>query len=102
MVATIDELSIEYIEDGVVTIKQLDKIILTKGAWCTIIYRIQTWNRSTKSYNPVSYSIHRYQKRHGEYQQRSKFNISSRDQAEKIVNALANWLKKSDTAVGKR
>jgi hypothetical protein len=97
MSANVDDLTIEYIEDGVTTVKELDKIILTKGAWCTILYKLQNWNRAKELYNPVAYSIRRYQKRDGVYQQRSKFNISSIDQATKIVEALQTWLKE-DTA----
>ena len=93
MTASIDELTVEYIEDGVKTIQELNKTVLTKGAWCTIIYKIQTWNRAKEEYNPVSYTIRRYQKRNGEYQQRSRFNISSKDQAEKIIEALTKWMK---------
>lgn len=93
MSASIDDLTIEYTEDGVVTVKELDKVVLTKGAWCTILYKLQNWNKTKQEYSPVSYSIRRYQKREGVYQQRSKFNISSNDQAEKIVEHLSLWLK---------
>lgn len=93
MAETVDELTITYVEDGIETVKELDKEILTKGAWSTIIYRYQDWNRSKEEYGPDKYSIRRYQKRNGQYQQKSKFNISSRDQAEKIINALQKWMK---------
>lgn len=96
MAEFIDELTVEYIEDGVKTIKELDKIILTKGAWCTVIYKIQNWNRAKQEYNPASYTIRRYQKRSGEYQQRSRFNISSKDQASKIIDALSKWIKETE------
>ena len=90
---TVDELTIQYEEDGIATTKELDKIILTKGAWATVMYKYQDWDRSKQVYSPERYSIRRYQKRNGEYSQRSKFNISSRDQAQKIIDALNNWLK---------
>jgi hypothetical protein len=92
MASTADELTITYEEDGIETVKELDKEILTKGAWCTIIYRYQDWNRAKEDYGPDKYSIRRYQKRGGQYQQKSKFNISSRDQAEKIIAALQKWI----------
>ncbi len=92
MSATIDDLTVEYTEDGVVTVKELDKVVLSKGAWCTVLYKLQNWNRNKQEYSPVSYSIRRYQKRDGVYQQRSKFNISSAEQAQKIVSHLNQWL----------
>ncbi len=96
MATHVDELTVDYMEDGHLVSKQLDKIILTKGAWSTILYRYQDWDRKKEEYGPEKYSIRRYQKRNGEYQQKSKFNISSRAQAEKIVEALQSWLGESE------
>lgn len=96
MVASVDELTAEYIEEGVVTIKELDKEILTKGAWCTIIFKVKNWDRAKEKYGPVSYSIRRYQKRGGEFKQRSKFNISSNEQAQKIIETLNKWMAEPD------
>ncbi len=93
MAETVDELTVEYTEDGVTTVKELDKKILTKGAWATLIFRYQDWDRSKEVYGADKFTIRRYQKRNGAYQQKSKFNISSADQAEKIIDALQGWLK---------
>jgi len=93
MASTVEELTIRYEEDGIETVKELDKKILTKGAWSTVIFRYQDWDRAKQVYGPDKYSIRRYQKRGGEYQQKSKFNISSKDQAEKIIAALHEWIK---------
>ncbi len=89
----VEDLTVDYLEDGHLVSKQLDKVILTKGAWSTIIFRYQDWDRRKEEYGPDKFSIRRYQKRSGEYQQKSKFNISSRDQAQKIIDALQTWLK---------
>ena len=93
MATHVDELTVTYTEDGIETVKELDKKVLTKGAWSTVIYRYQDWNRAKEEYGPDKYTIRRYQKRNGEYQQKSKFNISSKDQAEKIIEALQDWTK---------
>jgi len=90
---TVDELTVDFTEEGQLVSKELDKVILTKGAWSTILYRYQDWDRKKEEYGPEKYSIRRYQKRNGEYQQKSKFNISSRDQATKIIDALQLWVK---------
>jgi hypothetical protein len=89
----IDELTVQYEEDGLVTVKELDKKVLTKGAWSTIIYRYQDWDRRKEEYSKDKYTIRRYQKRGGQYQQKSKFNISSPDQARAIIEALEGWMK---------
>ena len=92
MAETVDELSVEYSEDGQLLVKQLDKKVLTKGAWSTIIYRYQDWDKRKEEYGKDKYTIRRYQKRNGEYFQKSKFNISSADQARSIIEALEEWL----------
>jgi len=92
MASDVDELSIEYTEDGTVTVKQLDKAVLTKGAWSTIVFRYQDWDRAKQQYSGDKYSIRRYQKRNGVYQQKSKFNISSKDQAKQLIEILQKWL----------
>jgi len=91
MAADVNELGITYTEDGVDVVKELDKVILSKGAWATVIFRYQDWDRSKEVYGPDKYTIRRYQKRSGEYMQKSKFNISSKDQAQKIITALQQW-----------
>jgi len=93
MSAEIDELTVQYEEDGLVTVKELDKKVLTKGAWSTIIYRYQDWDRRKEEYSKDKYTIRRYQKRSGQYMQKSKFNISSKDQALAIIEALQDWMK---------
>lgn len=92
MAETVDDLTIEYVEDGIATTKELDKVVLSKGAWSTIIYRYQDWDRAKQEYGADKYTIRRYQKRNGEYQQKSKFNISSADQAKNIIAALEKWI----------
>ncbi|MFW5450445.1 MAG: hypothetical protein ACKE9I_02500 [Methylophagaceae bacterium] len=93
MAETVEELTVEYMEGDDMTVKELDKIVLTKGAWATLLFRYQDLDRKTGEFGADKYTIRRYQKRNGEYSQRSKFNISSKDQATKIVDALTTWIK---------
>ncbi|AFI84742.1 MULTISPECIES: hypothetical protein [Methylophaga] len=93
MSETVDELTVTYQEGDVTTVKELDKVVLTKGAWATVMFRYQDLDRKTGEFGPDKYTIRRYQKRNGEYGQRSKFNISSRDQAQQIIEALTRWTK---------
>lgn len=92
MAETIDDISISYTEDDTVITRQLDKAVLTKGAWSTIVFKYQDWDRSKQEYGPVKFTIRRYQKRDGEYKQKSKFNISSVAQATKIIETLQKWI----------
>lgn len=94
MADEVNDLTINYEEDGVVVVKELDKEILSKGAWTTILYRYQDLDRATGEYGPDKYSIRRYQKQKGQFMPKSKFNISSAAQAEKIIEVLGRWLSK--------
>ena len=88
----VEDLTVTYTEDGIETTKELGKVILSKGSWTTIIFRYQEWDRAKEAYGPDKYSIRRYQKRNGEYRQQSKFNISSRAQAQGLIDALQGWI----------
>ncbi len=88
---TVEDLTVELEEDGHLIVKQLDKRILSKGAWATVLFRYQQWRPETDDYGPDKFLIQRYKKSGGEYKRQSKFNISSADQARKIVEALTEW-----------
>lgn len=92
MASDVNEITITYEEDGVEVIKELDKEILSKGSWTTIIFRYRQWERSKNDYGNDRYTIRRYRKYNDEYRQQSKFNISSADQARKIIAALQRWI----------
>lgn len=91
MAETIEELTINYEEDGIVVVKELAKEVLSKGAWTTILFRYQDYDKNTQEYSPDKFTIRRYQKRNGQYQTKSKFNISSIAQAQKIIEVLTRW-----------
>jgi len=87
----VNDITIDYEEDGVLLVKELDKEILSKGAWTTIIFRFQQWDKAKEEYGKEQYTIRRYRKMGGNFSQQSKFNISSADQARKIIDALQKW-----------
>ncbi len=92
MSATIEELTVNYEEDGIEVVKELDKAVLSKGAWATVVYRYQQWEKAKEAYSDDKYVIRRYQKVDGTYRVKSKFNISSKDQATKLVEILSAWV----------
>lgn len=92
MSATIEELTVNYEEGGQQIVKELDKVVVSKGAWTTILFKYQQWQAKKEEYGPEKYTIRRYRKMNGVYRQQGKFNISSREQAGKIVDCLQTWL----------
>ncbi len=93
MAETIEDITLNYEEDGQLLVQELDKEVLSRGAWTTILFRYRQWDRKKEEFGPDLFSIRRYRKLKGSYIPQSKFNISSRAQAEKIVAALTGWLK---------
>ena len=95
MASDVNDITIDYTEDGVLVVKELDKAVLSKGAWATVIFKYQQWERQKENYGPERYTIRRYRKISNEYRQQAKFNISSKDQAKKIVDTLSAWIQES-------
>lgn len=91
MASTVEEISIRYEEDGQELVKELDKEVLSKGAWSTIMFLFQNYNKRLGTYDPPRVTIRRFQKTGGNYVLRSKFNISSAKQARKIIEILNKW-----------
>lgn len=90
---SVEELSINFTLEGQLVTKELDKEILSKGAWSTVMYLYQDLNKKTGEYGPPKVRVQRYRKRKGAYNTENKFNISSAAQAEKMVGILQKWLK---------
>lgn len=92
MAEEIDEISMNFTdENGELVVKEIDKQILTRGSWTTILFKYQDLDKQTKEYGEMKASIRRYQKRGGEYRKQSHFNISSKKQALEIAAVLEKW-----------
>ncbi len=92
MAENIEDLTVNYEEDGILVVQEIDKEILSRGSWTTILFRYRDFDKTTQQYGPDKFTIRRYQKRNGLYQTKAKFNISSTAQAEKIIETLSRWL----------
>jgi hypothetical protein len=92
MAETIDEITVNYEENGRQVVEELDKEILTRGAWTTILFRFREYDDAKDDFGPEKYTIRRYRKIGGEFRFQSKFNISSVKQARQIVDTLSRWL----------
>ncbi len=77
-------------ETGEQTVKELAKEVLTKGAWTTIMFLYQE-KGADGEFGESKVSIRRYQKVSGSFRQRSKFNVSNKAQAEKMIEIFKKW-----------
>lgn len=92
MAETIEELNVDWEEDGKVVTRTLKKEVLTKGTWATLLFLFQDMDRKTGEWGPPKMTIRRYQKSGGKYMQRSKFNISSVKQARQMCEIINQWI----------
>ena len=92
MPSDVNEITINYEENGILLVKEIDKVILTKGSWATIMFKYQQWEAAKEQYGQILFTIRRYRKRNDDYRQQSKFNISSVEQAKKIITTLQHWI----------
>ncbi|NOZ02793.1 MAG: hypothetical protein GXP54_13025 [Deltaproteobacteria bacterium] len=90
-VEDVDDITVEYEQDGVLLVKQEDKRIISRGTWSTIVFLYRDWNRKTDDYGPLKMTLRKYRKLKGTYRQESKFNIGSADQARAIAEVLKEW-----------
>ena len=93
MAETVEEITIDWTdENGQQLVRQIKKEILTSGAWSTIMFLYQDFDKKAGDWGPKKIRVVRYQKRGGKYIPQSKFNVSSAKQARQIIESLQNWL----------
>lgn len=90
MAETIDEITIAYEEDGVLVVEELDKVVLNRGAWTTILFRYRERERKTGEFGPPKAGLRRYQKYNGVFRKRDAINLSQ-DSARILCDTLPAW-----------
>jgi hypothetical protein len=98
MAETVDEITIDWKDEqsGQQLVKQVKKEVLTSGAWSTIMFMYQDFDKKSGDFGPKKIRVARYQKRGGKFIPQSKFNISSARQAKQIVGIIQAWLTEMD------
>ena len=90
-VEDIDEISVEYEEDGVLLVKQEAKVVIARGAWPVIAFLFRERDAATGAYGPPKVTLRKFRKQQGTYRLESKFNIGNLVQAAAIAETLAGW-----------
>ncbi len=90
MATDYDELTIQWEEDGQVVVEELDKVIIQKGVWCTVLYRYRQLDPKTGEFGPAKAALRRYQKSRGYYRKKDSINLSEKS-APLLVEKLKEW-----------
>jgi hypothetical protein len=93
MAETIQEITVNYEEDGRVLVEELDKVVLTKGVWSTILFRYRELDQKTGGYGPAKATLRRFQKHQGVYKKRDSVNLTEIS-ARSLIETLREWLDK--------
>ena len=93
MAETIEDVSYNYEDEGKLVRRELKKEVLTKGAWATVMFMYEELDKKTEKWGGAKVSILRFKKFNGQYRKQSSFNISSKKQADQIVDVITRWYK---------
>lgn len=91
MTEAIDQVTVNWEEDGELKVKELKRHVLSKGAWATVMFLYVEMDPKTKEYREPKVSIRRYKKRGDQYMLQSKFNVSSEAQGKEIARIIHEW-----------
>src|SRR5215470_19309740 len=91
MAETLDDLSYDYEDEGKLVRKEVNRAILSKGAWATVMFLYQELDRKTEQFREPKIAIVRFKKSNGVYRKQSSFNISSERQARQVVEVIEQW-----------
>jgi hypothetical protein len=100
MAETLEELTYNYEDEGVLVRKELEKVVLTKGSWATIMFLYQELDKAAGTFRPPKIAIVRFKKWKGSYRKQSSFNVSSEKQARQITDVFEKWYPKMQAAAG--
>ena len=94
MAETLEELTYDYEDEGVLVRKEIDRVVLTKGSWATVMFLFQELDRAKSVFRAPKMAIVRFKKAKGAYRKQSSFNISNEKQARQIAEVFEGWYPK--------
>jgi hypothetical protein len=98
MAETLEELTYDYEDEGTLVRKELDRAVLSKGSWATIMFLFQELDRAKGRFRAPKMAIVRFKKSKGSYRKQSSFNISNEKQARQIAEVFEQWYPKMAAA----
>jgi hypothetical protein len=99
MAETLEELTYDYEDEGTLVRKELDRAVLSKGSWATIMFLFQELDRAKGKFRAPKMAIVRFKKSKGSYRKQSSFNISNEKQARQIAGVFEQWYPKMAAAM---
>jgi hypothetical protein len=90
-VEDIDEISVEYEDNGELLVKQEAKAIIARGAWPLLAFLYRDRDPKTGEFGPIKATVRKFRKQHGTYRLESKINLGNLEQARQVAEVLLGW-----------
>ncbi len=92
LTADLDELDFNVDgDDGQMVRRQLEKVVLSRGVWATVLFLYQDRDRQTGDWKAPRMSIVRFQKWKGAYRKHSGFSVTDQEQANALLEVFERW-----------
>ena len=99
MAENINDITVNYEEEGELVVEELEKVILNRGAWTSILFRYRERERQSGQMGPPKATLRRYQKYQGVFKKRDAINLSA-DTARTLASTLDLWLNENRLGKG--
>jgi hypothetical protein len=97
--ADLDELSYDVEADGVLVREQLDRVVLSQGAWSTVMFLYRELDRATGAWRAPKMTIVRFQRWRGGWRKHAAFNVADEAQARRLTSVFEGWYPKIQAAL---
>lgn len=87
----IDDITIEFEEDGVQVVRQEAREVVARGTWPVLMFAYRERDPKTGEFGGLKFSLRKFRKTRGVYRMEAKFNIGNPDQARSIAGILGRW-----------
>jgi hypothetical protein len=87
---SVDDLSYDWEEDGRQVRRELDRRVLSRGGWPTVMYLYQELDPATDAWRPAKVALVRYQSRRGMLRKHASITLGEARSLE-LASALETW-----------
>jgi hypothetical protein len=96
MAESLDELSYDLEEEGTLVRRQLDRAVVARGAWATVMFLYQELDRDTGGFGAAKIAVARFKKLRGAYRRHSVFTLASVAEARDLTAVFERWFDEMD------
>ncbi|HVZ71725.1 MAG TPA: hypothetical protein VHJ20_05060 [Polyangia bacterium] len=98
MVDALDDLTYDLEEDGTLVRRQLERVVLARGPWATVLFLYEELDHATGVFRAPRIAFVRFQKRRGAYRKHAAFTLAGANDARALEEVLARWRGRMDAA----